>query len=51
VLQAAGSDPGYIFNLGHGILPTTPLENVAALVACVKAHRHVQHGAASVAGW
>jgi uroporphyrinogen decarboxylase len=39
VLQAAGSEPGYIFNLGHGILPTTPPENVAALVACVKAHR------------
>jgi uroporphyrinogen decarboxylase len=50
VLQAAGSDPGYIFNLGHGILPTTPPENVAALVACVKAHGHVQHGLPSAAG-
>jgi uroporphyrinogen decarboxylase len=37
ILSAAGPEPGYIFNLGHGILPTTPPENVAALVACVKA--------------
>jgi len=37
ILDAAGPEPGYIFNLGHGILPTTPPENVAALVACVRA--------------
>jgi uroporphyrinogen decarboxylase len=51
VLQAAGPKPGYIFNLGHGILPATPPENVAALVACVKAHRHLQDGALSGAGF
>ncbi len=38
LLQAAGSEPGYVFNLGHGIVPATPPENVAALVAAVHAH-------------
>jgi uroporphyrinogen decarboxylase len=37
ILDAAGPQPGYVFNLGHGILPSTPPENVAALVACVHA--------------
>jgi uroporphyrinogen decarboxylase len=35
VLDRAGRDPGYIFNLGHGVLPETNpeiLERVAALV-------------------
>jgi uroporphyrinogen decarboxylase len=32
ILARAGSRPGHIFNLGHGILPTTPVETVAALV-------------------
>jgi uroporphyrinogen decarboxylase len=38
LLQAAGPEPGYVFNLGHGIVPATPPENVAALVAAVHAH-------------
>src|SRR5438105_2471316 len=38
VLHAAGPSPGHIFNLGHGIVPSTPPENVAALVDAV--HRH-----------
>jgi uroporphyrinogen decarboxylase len=32
VLDSAGNRPGYIFNLGHGILPETPIENVQRLV-------------------
>ncbi|MFZ0519211.1 MAG: uroporphyrinogen decarboxylase family protein, partial [Acidobacteriaceae bacterium] len=28
VLRQAGGNPGHIFNVGHGIVPTTPVENV-----------------------
>ena len=35
VLAAAGPGPGHIFNLGHGIMPTTPPEHVQALVETV----------------
>jgi uroporphyrinogen decarboxylase len=37
LLAAAGPEPGYIFNLGHGVLPETPEENVKALVEAVHA--------------
>jgi uroporphyrinogen decarboxylase len=32
VLTRAGSAPGHIFNLGHGILPSTPVDSVRRLV-------------------
>jgi uroporphyrinogen decarboxylase len=38
VLHRAGGRPGHIFNLGHGILPETPVENVKALARFVQEH-------------
>ena len=35
ILDETGGRPGHIFNLGHGILPNTPVENVAALIEAV----------------
>ena len=35
ILDQAEKRPGHIFNLGHGILPETPVENVIALVEFV----------------
>jgi len=35
VLARAGGRAGHIFNLGHGILPTTPVEHVQALARYV----------------
>lgn len=35
VLAAAGGRPGHVFNLGHGVLPGTPVENVEAMVSTV----------------
>jgi uroporphyrinogen decarboxylase len=32
VLDAARGRPGHVFNLGHGILPETPVDNVRAVV-------------------
>ncbi|HJT24632.1 MAG TPA: uroporphyrinogen decarboxylase, partial [bacterium] len=36
VLRQAGGRPGHIFNLGHGILPQTPMENVRTMIETVK---------------
>jgi uroporphyrinogen decarboxylase len=36
VLRRAGRRPGHVFNLGHGVLPATPLENLQALVETVR---------------
>ena len=35
LLAEAAGRPGHIFNLGHGILPETPPDNVRALVETV----------------
>jgi len=35
ILRRAGGRPGHIFNLGHGILPETPVEHVIAMVHAV----------------
>jgi uroporphyrinogen decarboxylase len=38
ILDSVEGRPGHIFNLGHGILPNTPLDHVAALIEAV--HRY-----------
>jgi len=37
VIEAAGGRPGHIFNLGHGVLPDSPVENLQRLVEYVHA--------------
>lgn len=43
ILHLAAGRPGHIFNLGHGIVPETPVENVIRIVEWVK-----QFGAAKL---
>jgi len=38
VLRRANGRAGHIFNLGHGILPETPVDNVKALAQFVREH-------------
>ena len=35
ILDQAGNRNGHIFNLGHGILPTTPIDNAKAMIDAV----------------
>jgi uroporphyrinogen decarboxylase len=42
VLRSAGGRAGHIFNLGHGIVPGTPVENVQAVVRMVREFRQEQ---------
>jgi len=37
VIDAAGGRPGHIFNLGHGVLPDSPMEHLQRLVEFVHA--------------
>ena len=36
VLERAGGRPGHVFNLGHGLVPQTPVDNVRRLVEHVQ---------------
>ncbi len=38
ILRSVAGRPGHIFNLGHGVLPETPVENVLALLETVREH-------------
>ncbi|MGR8948194.1 MAG: uroporphyrinogen decarboxylase [Gammaproteobacteria bacterium] len=40
ILRRFGSQPGHVFNLGHGITPDINPEHVAALVEAVHSYRH-----------
>lgn len=44
ILDRNRACPGHIFNLGHGLLPSTPLENLSHLLAEVRKHARTQVG-------
>jgi len=49
IVRAAGPAPGHVFNLGHGIVPKTPPDNVAALVEAVhRESRRLRESSAQV---
>jgi uroporphyrinogen decarboxylase len=38
VVDSFGTEPGHVFNLGHGLQPRTPVESVAALIDEVRTY-------------
>jgi uroporphyrinogen decarboxylase len=44
ILHRADGRPGHIFNLGHGILPETPVDNVKSLARFVQEHSPSRNG-------
>jgi uroporphyrinogen decarboxylase len=46
ILDSVAGRPGHIFNLGHGILPETPVDNVRRLVDFVHEHSRALNRAA-----
>ncbi|HEY6953136.1 MAG TPA: uroporphyrinogen decarboxylase [Bacteroidota bacterium] len=43
ILKKFGNGTGHIFNLGHGILPETPVDNVRAFVEAVRKYSPAYH--------
>lgn len=50
VLARAAGRPGHIFNLGHGLLPSTPLDGVHRVIDCVRANAAAPGALEVVAG-
>ena len=44
ILSQAAMRPGHIFNVGHGIVPGTPVENVQAAVRFVREYPTATEG-------
>jgi uroporphyrinogen decarboxylase len=42
ILEAVAGKPGHVFNLGHGVLPQTPVENLQRLVELVHRWRRAK---------
>jgi uroporphyrinogen decarboxylase len=49
ILDQAGGRPGHIFNLGHGVVPETPVDNVRRLTDFVHAYRCERSSAVTTA--